>query len=111
MIFLQTILLQDNLFEWEVELSDFPAESMLAKDLVKYATRTGRKPVVTMSMKFPKDYPMNPPFVRVLRPKFKFLTGEYMNPPFVRVLRAQVQVPNSQTLIIRWLHRAMIDLL
>ena len=28
-----------------------------------------------MEMKFPKDYPMNPPFVRVIRPRFKFLTG------------------------------------
>lgn len=69
-------LLQDNLFEWEVELSEFPKESLLAKDLGSYATRTGRKAVVTMEMKFPKDYPMNPPFVRILRPRFKFLTGE-----------------------------------
>jgi len=30
-------------------------------------------------MKFPKDYPMNPPFVRVIRPRFKFLTGSYSN--------------------------------
>ncbi|XP_006819488.2 ubiquitin-conjugating enzyme E2Q-like protein 1 [Saccoglossus kowalevskii] len=26
-------------------------------------------------MKFPKDYPMSPPFVRVISPRFKFLTG------------------------------------
>lgn len=26
-------------------------------------------------MKFPKDYPMTPPFVRIVRPRFQFLTG------------------------------------
>ncbi len=52
---------------------------MLAKDLSLYAAHTKRKPVIAMEMKFPKDYPMNPPFVRILRPKFKFLTGESSN--------------------------------
>ena len=62
-----------------MELGDFPPESLLAKDLQRFASRGGgaaRKPVITMEMKFPKDYPMNPPFVRILRPRFKFLTGE-----------------------------------
>ena len=27
-------------------------------------------------MQFPGEYPMAPPFVRVKRPRFKFLTGE-----------------------------------
>jgi len=31
-----------------------------------------------MEMKFPEDYPMAPPFVRVIRPTFKFLTGTHM---------------------------------
>ena len=33
------------------------------------------QPVIYMEMEFPPDYPMTPPFVRVLRPRFKFLTG------------------------------------
>ena len=33
------------------------------------------QPVVHLEMKFPKDYPMAPPFVRVIRPRFQFLTG------------------------------------
>lgn len=70
-----TIHTQDNLFVWGVELSDFPKGSLLAKDLENYARRTSREPVVELEMKFPKDYPMNPPFVRILRPRFKFLTG------------------------------------
>lgn len=29
-------------------------------------------------MQFPNDYPMAPPFVRVTKPRFKFLTGIVM---------------------------------
>ena len=43
-----------------------------------YAKKTRRKPVIELEMKFPKDYPMNPPFVRILRPRFQFLTGTVM---------------------------------
>ena len=68
-------LIQDNLFLWDVELSDFPKGSLLQKDLDSYAKKMSRKPVVELEMKFPKDYPMNPPFVRILRPRFQFLTG------------------------------------
>ncbi len=67
--------IQDNLFVWGVELSDFPKDTPLAEDLEAYAKKSNRKPVVELEMKFPKDYPMNPPFVRILRPRFKFLTG------------------------------------
>lgn len=48
---------------------------MLQKDLESYAKKMRRKAVVQLEMKFPKDYPMNPPFVRILRPRFQFLTG------------------------------------
>lgn len=63
------------MFLWDVELGDFPKGSLLQKDLVSYAKKMGRKAVVELEMKFPKDYPMNPPFVRILRPRFQFLTG------------------------------------
>lgn len=67
---------QDNLFIWDVELSDFPKESLLTRDLENYAKKQNKQPVVELEMKFPKDYPMTPPFVRILRPRFQFLTGE-----------------------------------
>ena len=35
------------------------------------------QPVIYMEMQFPGNYPMEPPFVRVVRPRFKFLTGWY----------------------------------
>ena len=33
------------------------------------------QPVLHLEMKFPKDYPMSPPFVRIIRPRFQFHTG------------------------------------
>ena len=37
------------------------------------------QPVIEMEMKFPKDYPMSPPFVRIVRPRFQFLTGKLLS--------------------------------
>ncbi|KAL5466769.1 hypothetical protein EMCRGX_G030918 [Ephydatia muelleri] len=65
----------DKLFVWDVELSDFEPKSLLGKDLAAYAHKYRRKPVIEVEMQFPKEYPMFPPFVRVIRPRFKFLTG------------------------------------
>ncbi|KAK2193036.1 hypothetical protein NP493_18g08012 [Ridgeia piscesae] len=65
----------DNLFLWDVQLIDFPADTDLGRDLQEYAKKYNREPVIHMEMKFPEDYPMAPPFVRVIRPTFKFLTG------------------------------------
>lgn len=65
----------DNLFLWDVKLMDFEKGTQLAKDIRSWAKASKREECIYMEMKFPKDYPMVPPFVRVLRPKFKFLTG------------------------------------
>ncbi|CAH1780089.1 unnamed protein product, partial [Owenia fusiformis] len=45
------------------------------KDLTEYARKFKREASIHLEMKFPASYPMEPPFIRVLRPKFKFLTG------------------------------------
>ncbi|XP_022082240.1 ubiquitin-conjugating enzyme E2 Q1-like [Acanthaster planci] len=65
----------DNLFLWDVQLTDFDQKSVLGKDLCKYAERFQQKPEVQLEMSFPCDYPMSPPFIRVIRPRFKFLTA------------------------------------
>ncbi|KAL3860041.1 hypothetical protein ACJMK2_010223 [Sinanodonta woodiana] len=65
----------DNLFVWDVKLMDLPKDSRLGKDLEAFAKKHNREPVIYMEMQFPGDYPMSPPFVRVIRPRFKFLTG------------------------------------
>ncbi|XP_052817642.1 ubiquitin-conjugating enzyme E2 Q1-like [Mya arenaria] len=65
----------DNLFIWDVKLTGFPEDTALGKDLKAWAQNSNREPVVYLEMQFPGDYPMSPPFVRVTRPRFKFLTG------------------------------------
>ncbi|CAC5393197.1 UBE2Q [Mytilus coruscus] len=65
----------DNLFIWDIKLKDFPEDSKLGKNLKEYSEKFKREPVIQLEMQFPHDYPMTPPFVRVVRPRFKFLTG------------------------------------
>lgn len=65
----------DNLFLWDVKLTGFSSESPLGKDIENWARKHKREPAVYMEMQFPGDYPMSPPFARVIRPRFKFLTG------------------------------------
>ncbi|XP_045193955.2 ubiquitin-conjugating enzyme E2 Q2-like [Mercenaria mercenaria] len=65
----------DNLFIWDVKLTGFPADTTLGKDIRNWAEKHKREPVVYLEMQFPGEYPMAPPFVRVTRPRFKFLTG------------------------------------
>jgi ubiquitin-conjugating enzyme E2 Q len=54
----------DNVYHWIVELHSFDVDLPLAKDL----TAAGLQSIV-MEMRFPKDFPMTPPFVRVIRPR------------------------------------------
>jgi ubiquitin-conjugating enzyme E2 Q len=55
----------DNFYQWIVELHTFDATSPLAKDM-KAAGITS----VVLEIRFGKDYPHSPPFVRVIRPRF-----------------------------------------
>ena len=60
-----------NVYQWIVELHSFESHLPLAKDL----KQKGLKSVVT-EIRFGKDYPMSPPFVRVIRPRFmSFMQG------------------------------------
>ncbi|XP_038068831.1 ubiquitin-conjugating enzyme E2Q-like protein CG4502 [Patiria miniata] len=65
----------DNLFLWDVQMTDFEPKSVLGKDLCKYADKYKQKLEIQLEMSFPDDYPMAPPFIRVVRPRFKFLTA------------------------------------
>ncbi|CAL1533623.1 unnamed protein product [Lymnaea stagnalis] len=66
---------ENNLFVWQVKLTNIPTDTRLGKDLVIYAKKYNQEPVITLDMQFPTDYPFSPPFIRVLKPRFQFLTG------------------------------------
>jgi ubiquitin-conjugating enzyme E2 Q len=60
-----------NVYQWIVELHSFDPDLPLAKDMKD----AGLKSVV-LEIRFGKDYPMSPPFVRVIRPRFlPFMQG------------------------------------
>lgn len=64
-------VLINNVYQWIVELHSFEADLPLAKDM----KAKGLKSVV-MEIRFGKDYPISPPFVRVIRPRFLgFMAG------------------------------------
>ena len=67
---------ESNCFHWRVELSP-PADSPLSQQLRQpmIAQRLGGRPVVTLSVTFPPDFPQSPPFVRVVAPRLQFHTG------------------------------------
>ena len=54
-----------NIYQWIVELHSFEPHLPLAEDMKK----RGLKSIVT-EIRFGKDYPMSPPFVRIIRPRF-----------------------------------------
>lgn len=61
----------DNMFQWVVELHTFDPELPLAKDMKKAGVTS-----IVLEIRFGRDYPLSPPFVRVIRPKFlPFMEG------------------------------------
>jgi len=67
-------LLEDDLYRWEIKLSEFDPDSQLAKDLVQYNKKHNVNDV-TIRLYFPDDYPLTAPLVHVVTPK---LTGSYI---------------------------------
>ncbi|OIW27170.1 hypothetical protein CONLIGDRAFT_618614 [Coniochaeta ligniaria NRRL 30616] len=60
-----------NMFQWIVELHSFDASIPLAQDMKKAGVTS-----VVMEFRFGKDWPMTPPFVRAVRPRFRlFMHG------------------------------------
>lgn len=60
-----------NMYQWIVELHSFDAKLPIAEDLKSKGLKS-----VIMEIRFGKDYPMSPPFVRIIRPRFlSFMAG------------------------------------
>lgn len=61
----------NNVYQWIVELHTFEPHLPLAKDM-----KSKNMHSVVMEIRFGKNYPMSPPFVRVIRPRFlSFMQG------------------------------------
>ncbi|KAG6037172.1 hypothetical protein E4U41_005281 [Claviceps citrina] len=54
-----------NLFQWIVELHSFDADLPLARDMAQRGQAS-----VVLEVRFGSNFPMSPPFVRVIRPRF-----------------------------------------
>jgi len=65
---------EDSMDKWTIKLFKFDADSNLAKDMIVLGLDN-----VELEMAFPDQYPFEPPFVRVVRPRFKRQTGFVMN--------------------------------
>ena len=55
----------ENMYQWIIELHSFDPTLPLAKDMKAKDIKS-----IVLEMRFGKDYPMSPPFVRVIRPRF-----------------------------------------
>ena len=63
-----------DLYIWDLRLYDFESDQPIAADLAERGLEC-----VTLRIIFPSDYPNNPPFVHVLRPRLKEGTGYVLN--------------------------------
>ena len=60
-----------NLYQWIVELHSFPSSLPLSADMHKSGIHS-----IVLEIRFGATYPMEPPFVRVIRPRFlPFMNG------------------------------------
>jgi len=62
--------LKDNLYHWEVKFFNFDRTDPIGEDLAK-----SKHKHILLNVTFPQTYPFNPPFIRVIRPRFVFRTG------------------------------------
>lgn len=55
----------ENMYQWLVELHSFDPKLPLAQDMKKHNVKS-----VVLELRFGKEHPISPPFVRVIRPRF-----------------------------------------
>lgn len=82
---------EDCMDKWTIQLFQFDDESNLAKDCKVLGITN-----VELEMSFPDQYPFEPPFVRVLRPRFKRQTGFVMNGALCMELLTKVRVGETR---------------
>jgi ubiquitin-protein ligase len=70
---------QDNMHVWRLDLGDFDDDltegRQLNEDLRKLEQQQPGMGKVVIEVKFPHDFPRNPFFLRIVRPRFQMYTG------------------------------------
>jgi len=75
---LEIEMIEDSLYRWSVKMhaDGFPDGCPLKGELQRFAAKnTSCAAAVVMEVVFPDNYPMSPPFIRVVRPRFQMHTG------------------------------------
>jgi len=75
---LEIEMVEDSLYRWTVQMhaDGFPENCPLRSELCRFgAQHSSRKAAIVMDVHFPNTYPMEPPFIRVVRPRFLMHTG------------------------------------
>jgi len=63
--------IEDNLYQWIVELHSFDKDLPIAKDLTQKKVNS-----LVFEIRFPPSFPHSPPFFRILKPRFlPFIQG------------------------------------
>ena len=74
---IQVELVDGNPFLWKITMTDF--QGRLGSDLMNHAFAqsmdTGGGTPVVMEARFPSEFPLSPPFLRIVRPIFQEFTG------------------------------------
>jgi ubiquitin-conjugating enzyme E2 Q len=55
---------------WKVFITGYNEEDLIGQDMRKFKIKD-----IELELKFPSNYPFSPPFIRIITPRFKYLTG------------------------------------
>jgi ubiquitin-protein ligase len=61
---------ENNFYVWRIFIMKIGEDSKIYDDMKKYNIDN-----IELEIKFSNDYPFSPPFLRVVRPRFQYLTG------------------------------------
>ena len=64
--------INDDLYHWQVKFFDFDKNSDLGKDLKKLKKNRGFD-FIELDLRFPKDFPFAPIFIRIVKPRDSFI--------------------------------------
>lgn len=67
---IEYIINETNVLTWKVNLRNFDSTTQLYKDM-----KTLKIGNIELEILFPEMYPMKPPFIRIVYPRFEFRTG------------------------------------